>query len=152
MDAYSCLIITMFCEAISYIRLWAFSGRNKYLLAFLVPYYAGIRAVEWYFLVKFVRTLDFLTVPKGVNVGCIATKAQSRLLSACFMGVLVSLTSVTLMMIVIAYRRRQMAAGSTGSLFRLFYRDGIFYFICLSSLSIANIICDYSAPVGLIHS
>lgn len=146
MDAYSCLIITMFCEAISYIRLWAFSGRNKYLLAFLVPYYAGIRAVEWYFLVKFVRTLDFLTVPKGVNVGCIATKAQSRLLSACFMGVLVSLTSVTLMMIVIAYRRRQMAAGSTGSLFRLFYRDGIFYFICLSSLSIANIICDYSAP------
>ncbi|KAF5332618.1 hypothetical protein D9611_005167 [Ephemerocybe angulata] len=148
MDAFSCLTVTLICEAISYIRLWAFSGRNKYLLVFLVPYYTAIRGVEYYYLVKFVKSLDFLKAPAGANLGCITTKAESKLLSAVFITVLISLTSVTLLMMFIAYQRRLIAEGigGSGSLFKLFYRDGIFYFVCLSSFAIANIICDFAAP------
>ncbi|KAF6762079.1 hypothetical protein DFP72DRAFT_877935 [Ephemerocybe angulata] len=163
-----CFVPFIMDASISYIRLWAFSGRNKYLLVFLVPYYAAIRGVEYYYLIQFVKTLDFLKAPAGANLGCIATKAESKLLSAVFITVLISLTSITLLMMFIAYQRRLIAAGigGSGSLFKLFYRDGIFYFVCLScerisicppridlhatssAFAIANIVCDFAAPVS----
>ncbi|KAF6758382.1 hypothetical protein DFP72DRAFT_889138 [Ephemerocybe angulata] len=48
-------------------------------------------------------------------------------------------------MIFIAYRRRANTHG-IGGLLRLFYRDGIFYFLTLSTLAVTNIIFDHTAP------
>ncbi|KAF6743874.1 hypothetical protein DFP72DRAFT_931144 [Ephemerocybe angulata] len=140
-DTFSCFLVTMICETISYIRLWAFSGRNTPLLLFLIPYYVTIRTIEIYFLVKFGKSVDFMKAP---IFDCIPIAGDSKLLSVVFITVLISQTSITLLMVYAAYRQRLLTY--TGNLAKLFYRDGMLYYICLSFLTVMNIICDFAGP------
>ncbi|KAJ2933678.1 hypothetical protein H1R20_g3408, partial [Candolleomyces eurysporus] len=146
-DAYSCLVTHALCEAISYVRAYAFSGRNRYVLGFLVILFVSIHSVEFYILAKFVKTVRFATLPPPIQAGCVAIKGDNRALSLIFELILVSLATVTILMIATAWwRRRQSHGAEAGSLLKLFYRDGIFYFIFLSTLAVANIIFDHTAP------
>ncbi|RXW25149.1 hypothetical protein EST38_g664 [Candolleomyces aberdarensis] len=139
LDAYSCLLLPAVCEAISYVRVYAFAGRNKYLLA--------LQAIKLWVLVRFLPTVEFAEFPPEAHVGCLAVRANSVLLSNIYILVVVSLATVTFIMVFIAYQRQRNTHGvDSGSLFSLFYRDGIWYFVVLSALAVANIIFDHTAP------
>ncbi|KAF6764472.1 hypothetical protein DFP72DRAFT_423438 [Ephemerocybe angulata] len=68
-------------------------------------------------------------------------------LSLVFVSILVSLTTVTMIMVTIACRRRQPSLTVNG-LATVFYRDGISYFLIISGLAVVNIILGYIVPPG----
>ncbi|TEB38616.1 hypothetical protein FA13DRAFT_1724535 [Coprinellus micaceus] len=145
-DSYSCLALTVFCDAITHLRIYAFSGQNVYLLAFLVVYFITVRVIEFYFLTQFIKSAIFGDFPKGSRIGCLAIKGNSSLLSSVFITVLIGVSILTILMLALAWRRRDNIGSARGSLATVFARDGVYYFLVLSSLAAANIIVDYAAP------
>ena len=95
-------------------------------------------------------------LPTELGIGCIPIKANNLWLSIIFKLIVLSLASmwitnllpqlkltntvlthsshpvVTLIMMYVAYKRRRNSPGMRG-LLKVFYRDGIFYFLTLSS-------------------
>ncbi|KAJ3526982.1 hypothetical protein NMY22_g9951 [Coprinellus aureogranulatus] len=135
--------------AISHLRVYAFSGRNVYILIFLGAYFITVRVVEFYFLTQFIKSAVFGNFPRGSRIGCLAIRGNSSLLSSVFITVLIGVSLLTLIMLVLAWLRRDniRRANVNGSLASVFARDGVYYFLVLSSLAAANIIVDYTAPV-----
>ncbi|KAF5330179.1 hypothetical protein D9611_010633 [Ephemerocybe angulata] len=145
-DAFSSLITSSLCEAISYIRVYAFSGQNKILGAFLGLLFFATHAIQLTFLVIFARGSKFFSFPEHIHItGCITQEANDMWLSLVFISILVSLTTVTMIMITIACRRRQPSLTVNG-LATVFYRDGISYFLVISGLAVVNIILGYIVP------
>ncbi|KAJ3509831.1 hypothetical protein NMY22_g16162 [Coprinellus aureogranulatus] len=136
-------------SAISHLRVYAFSGRNVYILIFLGAYFITVRVVEFYFLTQFIKSAVFGNFPRGSRIGCLAIRGNSSLLSSVFITVLIGVSLLTLIMLVLAWLRRDniRRANVNGSLASVFARDGVYYFLVLSSLAAANIIVDYTAPI-----
>ncbi|KAF6758464.1 hypothetical protein DFP72DRAFT_173446 [Ephemerocybe angulata] len=147
-DAYSSLTVHTICEAISYVRVFAFAGRSTILLPILTVSFVGTTSLQYYFLTKFTKTVKFANLPASALLGCIPVAGENMWLSIVFILILFSLVLTTGIMIFIAYRRRANTHG-IGGLLRLFYRDGIFYFLTLSTLAVTNIIFDHTAPSNL---
>ncbi|KAJ3511288.1 hypothetical protein NMY22_g15693 [Coprinellus aureogranulatus] len=133
--------------SISYARLYAFAGRQKSLLIFLSVLFVALTIVEFWLLAMFSKTVEFAELPSALGIGCIPIKANNIWLSIIFKLILFSLATVTFIMMYIAYKRRSNAHGMRG-LLRVFYRDGVFYFITLSVLAVSNIIFDHVAPAN----
>lgn len=142
----SFLLVAWLCEAVIYLRLYAFSGRRIPLLAFLVPSYIGIRVAQVVYFYKYMKTAGFSTLPRGMARGCLVVKGDSTLISYICIAGLVSIGSVTLIMLAIAWDRRAIhhhgAGGRFNGIFQLFLRDGVVYFLSLSLISAINIIFD----------
>ncbi|TEB37019.1 hypothetical protein FA13DRAFT_1093875 [Coprinellus micaceus] len=138
-----CVVLS---EWILFIRVWAFSGRNRRVLAFLLfqaigPLGAGITTV----LVFFDRSATFARLPFP-NMPCIPERIINGYLSGGFAFVLWSVTSVNSIMIYLAFcRHREWKT----SLFYVFYRDGVFYMVLMSVLALLNIIINVSGAQNL---
>lgn len=147
-ESFSCILAQWLCDTVSYVRVYAFSGRKRGMLMFLVPWYLAIRVAEFVLAFKFVKTARFVTLPREARIGCISIGANTLLLSFLFKLILLNLLSVTVLMMWIAWSRRDVTNGPLGAsgLVRIFFRDGVIYFICMSSFAIANIIVDHTAP------
>lgn len=142
---FSTVTINTLCEAISYVRVYGFAGRNPILLAVLSVVFISTTVLQYYFLATFAKTIRFAEIPASARLGCVPIAGKNLLLSIVFKLVLANLVFVTIIMVYVAYDRRDGTYG-VGGLMRLFYRDGIFYFIVLSALAITNIIFDHTAP------
>ncbi|KAF5310337.1 hypothetical protein D9611_012060 [Ephemerocybe angulata] len=128
--------------AILFIRVYAFSGRNKKLLVFLVVQYLAIHASAFALLYKFIKTVHFVKFPID-HLVCFPAQSKNILLSGVFALLLGSVIIVMFIMMYIAFRKHR---NINNALITIFYRDGIFYFICLSALATANIIVNLAAP------
>lgn len=144
--AYSSIAGSTVCEAVNYLRIYGFAGRNRALGFFLVPAFVGTATSQMYFVWKFQKTVKFAEIP-WEGVGCIPSEGDNRWLSVVFILVFANLAIVTGCMVILAFRKRRQFQG-VGSLVELFYRDGIFYFIALGTLATANIIFEYTAPTN----
>lgn len=141
--------LTWICDAVSFVRVYAFAGRTKALLFFLIPWYIAVRAVELGLAVTFTRSLRFANSPFDGRVGgCFAVAANGLMISLIYTVVLISLASVTAVMVYVGWRKWREQAGRKGaaSLFHIFLRDGVLYFICIFSIGILNIIFNRAAP------
>ncbi|TEB32746.1 hypothetical protein FA13DRAFT_224894 [Coprinellus micaceus] len=58
-NGISCQLILTVAEAVSYYRVYAFSGKNKYVGAVFGLLYMAYLAVGFYFVPKFLGTVDF---------------------------------------------------------------------------------------------
>lgn len=149
MCCYSTVVVYLICDAIIYIRVYAFSGRRKCILVLLVFLYLGVRIAQGYLMHKFAGTVRFASLPPdGVYLGCLLIGADTLQLTFLFLVALVSLGAVTLLMICVAWQRRHDKQGPTDvtGLFRVFVQDGIMYFISLLTLGSINIMFDRLAP------
>ncbi|KAJ2919798.1 hypothetical protein MD484_g532, partial [Candolleomyces efflorescens] len=138
-------------EVILYIRVYAFAGRNKKLLPFLVSLFIAhgavtkaIHTMAYLLFIKFIRSIKFHELLVIHNFICTSGYADSVWLGAVFSATLASVLVVTFTMMYIAYRYR----GVSNSLLCVFYQDGISYFVSLSVLACANILINLLAPGG----
>lgn len=148
MSAGSCILTTWICDAVSYLRVYALGGRKKGLLVFLILWYIAIRVTEAVLFYLFARTTRFAKIPSDMGIGCVTIKANTVLLGFIFKAILLSLVSVTAIMIYIAWRKWSRRRGVNGGpgIIHIFLRDGVLYFIILSTFAVCNIIFDYVAP------
>ncbi|TEB34241.1 hypothetical protein FA13DRAFT_1789384 [Coprinellus micaceus] len=135
-----------------------FSGKNKWLGgSLLVMFLRGVNSWEefdqayagvgFYFVLKFLGTVEFFDLPNE-GLGCLASKGNGIPLFLAAIGLVVGLTISTSIMIGIGLRRRRAMMGPN-KLFRIFYQDGIFYFLSLFILSVLNIAIFLVAPPGM---
>ncbi|KAF6752126.1 hypothetical protein DFP72DRAFT_464779 [Ephemerocybe angulata] len=136
-----CVVLS---EAILYIRVYAFSGRNKKILAWSLFQSIGVWVSSFILLAKFMATVEYFEWPFG-NVTCMPVAGKSYLLGVVFA---ILLTSVFVTMCIMAWLAYSKHRTFNSTLVKIFYRDGIFYFICLSILASANIFVAFAAPEG----
>ncbi|KAF6761761.1 hypothetical protein DFP72DRAFT_630039 [Ephemerocybe angulata] len=129
-------LLILAAESILFYRVYAFSGKSGKMLVYLVVQFLAIHAVFFYFNFKWFTTVKFTrwNIPTGSI--CMITESNSPLLATTFEALLVSVTSAMVIMVVIAYRVHR---GLNSKLLTAFYRDGIFYFICLAAVCSANV-------------
>ncbi|KAF6761955.1 hypothetical protein DFP72DRAFT_1061244 [Ephemerocybe angulata] len=136
-----CVILA---EGILFIRVYAFSGRNKKVLAWIMFQCIGVSVSSFILLTKFMATVEYFEFPFG-NVTCMPVAGKSYLLGAVFA---ILLTSVVVTMCIMGWLAYSKHRTFNSTLLKIFYRDGIFYFVCLSILASANIFVAFAAPEG----
>ncbi|KAF6751509.1 hypothetical protein DFP72DRAFT_475194 [Ephemerocybe angulata] len=140
----SSILVVTASEAILFIRVYAFSGRNKKILVYLILQFIAIHATAFALLTRFLKTVNFVKLPIP-NLVCMPASAKSTMLGGVFALLLGSVVIVMFIMMYIAFRKHR---NFNSALLTVFYRDGIFYFICLSALASANILVNLAAPEG----
>ncbi|TEB32182.1 hypothetical protein FA13DRAFT_1731938 [Coprinellus micaceus] len=148
-SAYSTPVLVLGAEAILFIRVYAFSGRSRRMLVYLIVQYLAIHATTFTLLVKFVQSAKFVEMPFA-NMSCMPVQAESNLLGGVFTTLLCGVVIVMVLMIILALRKHRSSfrIGESSGLLTVFWRDGIFYFIVLSGLLSANIFVTFAAPEG----
>ncbi|KAF6760991.1 hypothetical protein DFP72DRAFT_1166027 [Ephemerocybe angulata] len=142
--AISAPLLFIMAEAILLVRVYAFSGRNKWMLAYLVFHFLAVHAAVIGLLAKFVMSVRFDPLP-FTDLPCFPTAANGSLLGIVYTIVLGSVVVVMFIMMWIAVRKHR-AFNNRNPLLTVFYQDGVFYFITLSALASANIFMNYTAP------
>ncbi|KAJ3535082.1 hypothetical protein NMY22_g6649 [Coprinellus aureogranulatus] len=104
----------------------------------------AIHATAFALLTKFIETVHFVKFPID-NLVCMPAQARNVMLSGVFALLLGSVVIVMFIMMYLAFRKHR---DLNSALLTIFYRDGIFYFICLSVLASGNIIVNLAAPSG----
>lgn len=150
--AWSVLVGVTVGDAILVLRTWAVWGTSRRILFALIILLCATTAINAYYLTRFLRDLTFLpreqqdpAILKVAGENMCAFTAMGREIGiswiavAGFELVIFLLTAIKLKGIAHAYYR-------TSRLVSSIYRDGILYFITLSSVSIANVIFIYTQP------
>ncbi|RXW23630.1 hypothetical protein EST38_g2234 [Candolleomyces aberdarensis] len=106
--------------------------------------FIAIHASALALLIRFLQTIVFTKFPIP-NIVCMPARTDSKLLGGVFALLLGSVIIVMFIMMYIAFRKHR---NFNSTLLSVFYRDGIFYFICLSALASANIVVNLAAPEG----
>ncbi|KAJ2930375.1 hypothetical protein H1R20_g6721, partial [Candolleomyces eurysporus] len=144
----STMVMIVLAEAILLIRLYAFSGRDKRLFAFLIVqwlramYVLASSSTATRTLIKSVGHQDVELPVK--NIVCIPAAAETRLFAVVFALFLAGVCVVMFTMLIILFLKYK---SVNSSLVSVFFRDGAFYFVCLSAIATANLIVNVaSAP------
>ncbi|RXW22043.1 hypothetical protein EST38_g3823 [Candolleomyces aberdarensis] len=140
----STIIVITSSEAILYLRLYAFSGRDKRLLAVMMMQFLAITIGACVFFVQFFRSMRYERFPV-TNVVCMPVEADTRLLGAVFGCFLASVSVAMISMLYIQFRKY---GNLNSALMKVFYQDGVFYFVCLSAIAIANLIVNVVSDPG----
>lgn len=141
--AISVFSILAVSEAILFIRVYAFSGKNRKLMIFLICHFLILHASALVLTLRFHKSLKFAALPPPFSETCMPVEGNTDLLSGSFGLILTSLATVMFIMMFIAVRKHR---DLNSSLLRVFYRDGIFYFVVLSALATA-VIAGPSGPL-----
>ncbi|KAJ2915172.1 hypothetical protein MD484_g5225, partial [Candolleomyces efflorescens] len=132
-------LVILLSEAILFIRLYGFSGRDQRVLAFILVTYFGILAASSAFFAKFYYSVvysDDFPLPRV----CVHESGDHQLLGVVFALYLASVVVAMLGMMFIMFRKYK---AYRSSLITAFLRDGIGYFVCLSALATANIVLNF---------
>ncbi|RXW13954.1 hypothetical protein EST38_g11900 [Candolleomyces aberdarensis] len=100
----STIIVITSSEAILYLRLYAFSGRDKRLLAVMMMQFLAITIGACVFFVQFFRSMRYERFPV-TNVVCMPVEADTRLLGAVFGCFLASVSVAMISMLYIQFRK-----------------------------------------------
>ncbi|TEB31134.1 hypothetical protein FA13DRAFT_1791839 [Coprinellus micaceus] len=138
-------MVVLISEAILFFRVYAFSGENKKLLVWLVLQFLGLYiGGKVYLLVKYMQSVKFVQFP-FTGMYCIPAEVEHQYLSYVFALLLVNIVVIMGIMMVLAFLKHR---NLKSNLLRVFYRDGIYYFVLLSSFAIANIIINAAFSNG----
>ncbi|TEB32172.1 hypothetical protein FA13DRAFT_287702 [Coprinellus micaceus] len=139
----SAIVITI-AEAILFLRVYAFSGKQRSMLIYLSIQFVAVHAGVFGVLARYISTVKYVKYPFN-NMTCMPSTGESELLGITFALLLTSVVVVMLMMMYIAFLKHR---DLNNALMMIFYRDGIFYFICISALASTNIFVNFFAPHG----
>ncbi|KAJ2926588.1 hypothetical protein H1R20_g10522, partial [Candolleomyces eurysporus] len=114
--AVSSILVVTVSEVILYMRAYAFSERDKKLLAFLITLFISFLSMAYILFVKFTRSVEFVSSPLP-NLICAPLSADGFLLGLVFSTTLGSIFVVMLIMIYIAYREYWDASSSLLTIF-----------------------------------
>ncbi|KAF6741508.1 hypothetical protein DFP72DRAFT_1113960 [Ephemerocybe angulata] len=137
-------LIVLSAEAILYIRIHAFSGMNRKLMVYLVIQYIIFHAFALAYGVKVLVSVKFRPASMP-NSPCIPMAVDQSSLGIAYGFSLASIVAIMSIMVYVAHQKYR---NLKSSLFLLFYREGVLYFLCLSALACSNIIATYLAPLS----
>ncbi|EKM82181.1 hypothetical protein AGABI1DRAFT_105505, partial [Agaricus bisporus var. burnettii JB137-S8] len=136
------------------IRTWAVWGKAKYMTYILFGTYAVVFAlILVFYIISLKYTSQFLfghaadpEVFRGFPFGCVP-KYTSRYLPAALMVEAVYDTGsiITALMLIRGISLYQW--GKNSRLFQTLYRDGIVFYVCITVVSIANVVLLSSRPL-----
>ncbi|KAH6902705.1 hypothetical protein BKA70DRAFT_1434305 [Coprinopsis sp. MPI-PUGE-AT-0042] len=144
----SCVLLA---EALLYVRLYALSGRNKWMRIFLILNLAIVYAVGYVSLALFIHTGSCKVKPL-VPSDIISTHPmydvagpEKALITSAYElnNVLFSHSRPVCWLGLINYHSIQ-----DSPLLKVFYRDGVFYFIVIAVLAVVNGVTAAHLPVG----
>ncbi|KAF6751017.1 hypothetical protein DFP72DRAFT_851263 [Ephemerocybe angulata] len=142
-------------EAILFVRVFAFSERNRKVLIYLVIQYIcamntrltaskAIHAPSVGILITFLLSVKFAPAAQP-DLPCMPASAGYKYIGINFSLALLSVVTIMVIMVYIAHRKYRRL---NSNLLKLFYRDGILYFLCLSGLATANIVASFVASAS----
>ncbi|TFK26977.1 hypothetical protein FA15DRAFT_754662 [Coprinopsis marcescibilis] len=128
-------------EGILFARVYAISERSRTILLYLVLQFIAIHGTQFALMTTFLVDLKFQESPLPKLIGCspVSSPNAGRLLSAIFSLFVLSMTVLASIMCCIGYKRFR-DNGST--LVTIFFRDGIYYFFCLATIAVANVVVN----------
>ncbi|TEB32173.1 hypothetical protein FA13DRAFT_287914 [Coprinellus micaceus] len=163
--AISSTVLVLGAESILFLRVYAFSGRSRTMAAYLVIQFLAVHVTSSVVLVRFLRSMKCLSLllpfrarrsgfalplvaPLPIpNLTCMPVSADAKWLGIVFVILFAGASAVMSLMIVMAVRKHRQGDGRVFSgLVTLFYRDGVYYFICVSAVLCANISVSLAAP------
>ncbi|KAH6909485.1 hypothetical protein BKA70DRAFT_1425890 [Coprinopsis sp. MPI-PUGE-AT-0042] len=158
-SSFLIVISMILAEGIMFVRLYALSGHNKKMLAWIVFQLLAIQSVVITFFSLFVRSVKVIKSPLPSVPGCIPSKFDSHKLMIVFAAIV---ASQLIMMLISSWIGIQKYKHSNSPILVVFYRDGFFYFLSLTVVTIGNIIFDrigppelrfmLTLPQGILHS
>ncbi|KAJ2931036.1 hypothetical protein H1R20_g6058, partial [Candolleomyces eurysporus] len=140
--AVSTKLVIIASEAILLIRVYAFAGKDKIVLAFIGVQFVALHVAELVVLGRFIQSVKFMDFPLR-NLVCIPAQVDIKLLGVVFSLLLCSVSVIMLCMVYVMFRKYRNLNAS--SLSTMLYQDGLVYFLCLSGLAVANLIVIFGA-------
>ncbi|KAF6761768.1 hypothetical protein DFP72DRAFT_1061975 [Ephemerocybe angulata] len=135
-------------EAILFYRVWAFSGKSRRMLAYLIIQFIGLHSLVFYSVGKWLMSVKYArwSLPSTADRPiCMVMEANEFLLSWTYAALLSSVISSMVIMVFIAYREHR---GSSNRLLTVFYQDGVYYFVVLAIMASANVAVNWLAYGG----
>lgn len=145
-----CVSATGIAEGLLFMRAHALSKQSKAVRWYLTAHYALVQAACISLSLYFVQSLSF-TPPSGLppppattQLPCIPYASKLTHLSAVFALVFfnqLTITALSFYFVLTNFRE------SRGPLIQLLWRDGVYYFVLMSSITIANFVMSLQAPM-----
>ncbi|KAH6909484.1 hypothetical protein BKA70DRAFT_201145 [Coprinopsis sp. MPI-PUGE-AT-0042] len=149
----------LIAEAIMLVRLYALSGRSKIMLAWICVQLIAVLATILPGLSFFVKSVKFMKSPLRNVTGCLPNRFEEEFLLLVYATVGASQIALMLLSSWVAWRNYK---GSGSPILAAFYQDGLIYFLCLTLVTIGNIIFYrvgppearfmLTLPQGVLHS
>lgn len=143
LSGVACATVVFASEAILFVRVWAFSGRGRKMLVYLILQYFAVQGTLLVLVIKFVGGIYFIRYPFADMQFCRPLRGDNSLIGVAFALLLSSITVIMLIMAYLAHRRHR---GLKSEILSVFYRDGVTYFICLSAMTSVNVFVNFAAP------
>ncbi|KAF6744668.1 hypothetical protein DFP72DRAFT_1176643 [Ephemerocybe angulata] len=129
----TCTAVIFGSEGILFFRVYAFSGRSKKMLIYLLCQFIMVQATLLGLILKFLINVQFVRYPFAEMQFCRPVQGENSLIGTAFA---VLLGNIAVIMVIMGYLAHQKHRGLKSELLNVFYRDGISYFICLSGRAI----------------
>jgi len=135
-------------EVILTIRAWAVWGGDRRLTIGLPVFFAVCFIPIYAVLGVFLKSMKFARMPFPQLEGCFVTGGSS-ILSVLWVMLMIYDAGIFLVMLIKGIRTYKVS-GNTG-LFRVIFRDGLLYYMCIFGLSLANVLVVLSLARDLVN-
>lgn len=140
----SCVVLIALTDGLMFLRVYAFSGKNRVMLAYLLFQFVGHNIAAYAIIAKYLPTVKFLKLPFS-NVPCLPIETSEILLGAAFIVLFITAVIEMIVMLYLAYRKHK---DLDTSLWKVCCKDGVLYFVALAILATLNIIVTFGASGG----
>ncbi|KAH6913359.1 hypothetical protein BKA70DRAFT_1262606 [Coprinopsis sp. MPI-PUGE-AT-0042] len=135
----------LFSESIMFYRLYAISGRTKFMRIWLSVQFSIFHVCSFIAVLVFVGNVEYQQSPAPSVMPCLpVAQVSARWKEILLYGLLLAshciILSITLLIMIREHKQTR------NSLLSIFYRDGFMYFVGLAMASIVNIIIATSVP------
>ncbi|KAF7370141.1 hypothetical protein MSAN_00644400 [Mycena sanguinolenta] len=134
-------------EAMLMMRTYAIFNCSKKILVFLLAMLAVLVGVAFPTLVVFLRSVQFGQPPTGTISGCYPVSG-SEIIFVAFIAILLFETIIVALTVYSAlkhYRRK------SSPIIKVLYRDSLFFFLCIFSITLANVLVAALLPIDSAH-
>ncbi|KAF6744743.1 hypothetical protein DFP72DRAFT_65578 [Ephemerocybe angulata] len=138
----TCTAVIFGSEGILFFRVYAFSGRSKKMLIYLLCQFIMVQATLLGLILKFLINVQFVRYPFAEMQFCRPVQGENSLIGTAFA---ILLGNIAVIMVIMGYLAHQKHRGLKSELLNVFYRDGISYFICLSVMTSVNVFVNFAA-------
>ncbi|KAF6765820.1 hypothetical protein DFP72DRAFT_1058380 [Ephemerocybe angulata] len=142
--SFSTIFVSLSPKVILYVRVYAFTGRNRKMLFFLI-----VNALLTTVVGSFVLTFTWASMIRYIYVpirrmGCVVSKSDgSKYLAASYSIFFANvLITMSIMVYTAIHERYRLGKG----IFAVIYQDGIVHFILVSTLALGNVFIIAFAP------
>ncbi|KAF6744744.1 hypothetical protein DFP72DRAFT_65584 [Ephemerocybe angulata] len=146
LSGMSCAAVIFGSEGILFFRVYAFSGRSRKMLVYLLFQFIAVQATLLGLILKFIINVKFVRYPYEDMQFCRPVRGKNSLIGTAFA---ILLGNIAVIMAIMGYLAHQKHRGLKSELLNVFYRDGVSYFICLSVMTSVNVFINFAAPKDL---